>query len=307
LFIRFFYTKNNTNKNDNLCKNIDVNDNYNTDYLANITEKCGFINNEYFFDKYISIDTESAVKIQINDIIKCDMIFNKLIICLHGWGVDSSCYVSMCKELSKYGFVICPDLFGFGKSEEPYTDFTVDDYADVILRLTNLFSFNELILVGHSFGCRIISKLLCHPKLRENVSKIILTGAAGLKPRFSIKKYIKIHRYKYFKKKCKNNNKYTKKLLKCGSNDYKNIKSEIMRRTFLNVVNEDLKFCYARIDCKVLLVFGTKDKETPMYMAKRLNKLIKNSALVKIKSSGHFSFIDSPVEFYEYIKKFLSF
>ena len=47
-----------------------------------------------------------------------------------------------------------------------------------------------------------------------------------------------------------------------------------------------------KIENQTLIIFGEKDRETPLYMAKSLNAGIKNSSLKIIKNAGHFCFID---------------
>ena len=81
-----------------------------------------------------------------------------------------------------------------------------------------------------------------------------------------------------------------------GSKDYITL-SAVMKKTFSNIVNEDLSYLAKNIKCKTLLVYGNKDKETPLYMAKKYNKLIKNSKLKIYKNCGHFAYIQNSEEF----------
>ena len=59
------------------------------------------------------------------------------------------------------------------------------------------------------------------------------------------------------------------------------------------------------INCPTMIVWGEKDKDTPMYMAKTMEKNIKQSKLVVLKNCGHFSFLEKPYEFYKYIDLFI--
>ena len=94
------------------------------------------------------------------------------------------------------------------------------------------------------------------------------------------------------------------KLLKYGSDDYKKL-SKTMKQTFVNVVNEDLSCFVSKIVCNTLIVWGEKDKETKLWMAKKLNKLIVGSNLKIIKNSGHFCFLDNKTEFLIILDTFL--
>lgn len=53
-----------------------------------------------------------------------------------------------------------------------------------------------------------------------------------------------------------------------------------MRESYKKIVNEDLSPCLPKISAEVLYVFGEKDAETPLYMAKKLTEGTKGSALV---------------------------
>ena len=61
---------------------------------------------------------------------------------------------------------------------------------------------------------------------------------------------------------------------KSGSKDYLALSSK-MKKTFVNIVSTYLEKYAIHICVPTILFWGKKDKETPFYMAKRLNKLIK--------------------------------
>ena len=78
-----------------------------------------------------------------------------------------------------------------------------------------------------------------------------------------------------------------------------------MQKSFIKIVNEHLDYTLPKIKNQTLIVFGSEDKETPLYMAKKLHKNIKNSKLVIIKGAGHFCFIDNPNKFNLEVREFL--
>ena len=81
--------------------------------------------------------------------------------------------------------------------------------------------------------------------------------------------------------------------------------SPMMRESFKLIIREDLKDEYGKIKNRTLLVFGKKDKETPLYMAKRMRKLIKSSELVVMRNVGHFCFSKNPEAFNGAVFSFL--
>ena len=79
-----------------------------------------------------------------------------------------------------------------------------------------------------------------------------------------------------------------------------------MRQTFVKIVNCHQDCLVKKISIPTLLIFGENDKETPIYMAKKFNKFIKNSKLHILKDCGHFCFLNKPEIFYDYIIHFLN-
>jgi pimeloyl-ACP methyl ester carboxylesterase len=78
-----------------------------------------------------------------------------------------------------------------------------------------------------------------------------------------------------------------------------------MRQSFIKIVNEHLDDRLCLIQNKTLLIYGERDNETPLYMAKRFSRGIKNSRLVIFKNAGHFPFIDCPYKFNLEVREFL--
>ena len=90
---------------------------------------------------------------------------------------------------------------------------------------------------------------------------------------------------------------------KFGSEDYKN--ADKLRPVLVNVVNEDFTDLLKKIKCPVFIYWGEKDMSTPLWMAKKMNKLINDSALYVVKNGGHFSFLDDN-RIISIIKSFIS-
>lgn len=171
---------------------------------------------------------------------------------------------------------------------------TLDDYADGVEEIINEYGMQEVVLVGHSFGGRVA--ILLASRL-ECVKGIVLVDSAGLKPRFSFKRFVRKMNYKVRKFLGLNTQ-------NCGSPDYKKLDGN-MRLTFKNVVNRYLDSLLSSIKCDTLIIWGRQDKETPLYMAKKLRRGIKNSGLV-ILEGGHYSYLDSYAEFLAILRSYFS-
>ena len=201
------------------------------------------------------------------------------ILFLHGWGGSVKSFSFICKYLKFNYKAIFIDFPPFGESEMPFCPLTIYDYANIVIKVLNKEMVNKPVVVGHSFGGRV-AILLGEYKIP---SKIVLLGSAGLKPKRHFSYYLKVLSYKFFK--------LFGLYIFRGSKDYKDL-TPIMKQTFKNIVNTYLDSSVKKIKVKTLIFWGKKDKETPLYMAKRLNKYITNSELVIIKDAGHFSYVD---------------
>ena len=78
-----------------------------------------------------------------------------------------------------------------------------------------------------------------------------------------------------------------------------------MQRSYLKIVNTHLDKIAPSVVNETLIIHGELDRETPLYTARKYNKLIKNSRLKVLKGCGHFAFIDSPFDFNLQVENFL--
>ncbi len=178
--------------------------------------------------------------------------------------------------------------------EYPYS---LDDY---ILDIKEFMYKNSIVcphVIAHSFGGRVALK--CASQNPKIFDKMVLTGCAGLKPKTTLKKRVKKTIFSVFKRFVDK-----KKLSRFYSSDYLAL-DDVMKKSFIKIVNEHLDGCLNKITNPTLLVFGKDDKQTPLYMAKRLNAGIKDSRLIVLDNAGHFCFLDKPIKFNTEVKEFL--
>ena len=217
------------------------------------------------------------------------------IVFLHGWGADKNSFLWTKNYFDDFSLVYV-DFDGFGECPEPPFAYGVSDYALKLKELIDTFDAQTLTLVGHSFGGRVAIKFAFLYQNEYKNMQICLVDSAGLKPKRNLIKFLKIKKYKFLKRRALKNPKLLPKLKSMGSSDFK-ILSDKMKQTFVKVVNEDLASNAKFIKCRTCIIWGSKDTETKLYMAKKLNRLIKNSELHTIKGAGHYSFLDNPQEF----------
>lgn len=229
------------------------------------------------------------------------------VVLMHGWGCSHSTLERIQRLLSPYFKVYNVDFPGFGQSPEPPTVWGINDYAMLMEAFLSKEKIENPILLGHSFGGRVGILLAS----RNKTHKLILVDAAGIKPRHSLKYYIKVYSYKTVKLilpfvagKTKAEQLLNRYRRRVGSSDYSNASAR-MRSILSKVVNEDLQFAMPKIACPTLLVWGEADTATPIADARKMEKLIPNAGLVSFPGVGHYSFLENPFQFDAVINSFL--
>ena len=153
---------------------------------------------------------------------------------------------------------------GFGKSQLPPTAWDTSDYAQFVTAFLEKFDIPKVHLIGHSFGGRI--SIIISAEHPEKVDKLILVDSAGIKPRRTVKYYLRVGVAKVGKsiRRCGKYGVLVANAMsaRVGSKDYQDAGD--MRATLVKVVNQDLRALLPRITASTLLIWGEDDKDTPV-------------------------------------------
>ena len=235
----------------------------------------------------------------------------KPLLLLHGWMACIEAMAPIYQFFSKNRKVIVLDFPGQGGKSDTLTEvWGVPEYAEMVHKFMQELQIEGADVIGHSFGGRVIIYL--SSKYENLFDKIILTDAAGIKPKRNLKNRLKVFSFKLskcllkmFTSKEKFEEKVDKLRKKYSSSDYSKLDSNIMRETFKNVINLDLTNNLEKITRPTLLIWGEEDKDTPLYMAKIMEKKIKDCGLVTLKGAGHFSYLDNTAQYLKITEVFL--
>ena len=239
------------------------------------------------------------------------------LIFLHGgFGMDYSYFLPYVKPLSKKFRLVFFDFRGNGRSDDaPPETYSYDQFVEDTRKLIKRLKFEKLSLLGHSAGGFIALKFaLKYPELLKTLI-LVDTFPGGLKfkkgwqsPRFysnydfkkvSIKDMLDAFRPR--------NHSLAKKVLKrvIYRKDVYERLARYERPKF--DVREELY----KIKLPTLVIVGECDafgKDHPdrfLKGARIITQRILNSQLKVIKDSGHFPFVEKPVEFNKIIENFL--
>ena len=227
----------------------------------------------------------------------------KDVLCLVGWGQDSQMFQPTADYLADRFRVTVVDYPGFGQSESMHEAWDVDGYVQWLDALLKVLDVKDPIIIAHSFGARLAIKY----QLTRPVHKLILTGAAGIRPKRSLDTVLRIYSFKVLKQifKLPFLVKYQEPLRKLfGSEDYKAI-SGVLRASFVKIVNEDLTPYLKHIEVPTLLIWGDQDDATPLWMGKKMEKEIKDAGLVIFENDGHYAYWNQLSRFHTIVSVFL--
>ncbi|MBQ8072670.1 MAG: alpha/beta hydrolase [Clostridia bacterium] len=236
------------------------------------------------------------------------------VLLLHGWGCDASFFSSLTEALTPSHQILAIDFPGFGRSGRPPEPWGVPEYAACLKECLERLSFSPCAAVGHSFGCRVLAWSASEwPTL---FTKLVFTGAAGLRKEPSEEAKRRTAAYQKKKQFLRGLEKLPglrglgEKMEnalreKYGSADY-NALDEEMRKTFVKVVNLDLRDRYPRIGQSTLLIWGDEDTETPLWMGQEMEKLIPDAGLVILEGGSHFAYMEQTGRFNTIVHHYLS-
>lgn len=232
------------------------------------------------------------------------------IVILHGWGSPSNAWLETQGYLSARGYeVYMPDLPGFGKSNPPPKPWEISDYAQCVGRFADRLGLQRFFLIGHSFGGRIGIRLaLLHP---DRLLGLVLCSSAGIKSRPTVKQFafrvlakvgyrlLSLPPLKGFQQPARRFLYFL-----AGEWDYYRAQG-VMRETMKRVIEEDLRPDLGKIAVPTLIVWGDRDRVTPLSDAYIMKEEIPNVALHIVEGAGHRLPYEEPEVFTRFVLAFL--
>lgn len=207
---------------------------------------------------------------------------------LHGWGSCAKNWSRVKELLENQGCkVLVPDFPGFGENPSPLKPWSLDDYVEWVKEFCEKNNLSQIFLLGHSFGGSLAIKFSL--KYPERIKKMFLVASAGIRKKTirkkilgRISKFFKIFSflpfYSFIRKI------FYKFIVK--KSDYPYL-SEIMRETYLNIINEDLSSLLFQVTVPTIIIWSEKDDVVSLKEGQFINQNIKNSKLLIIPGANH--------------------
>ncbi len=253
------------------------------------------------------------------------------VILLHGGGFDSASltYRFSLGPLSRRHVVIAPDLPGYGQSDKPKIDYSMEYYLTFLGRFMDTLGLERASLVGLSLGGGVaLGFTLRHPRRVERLVLVdsyglgseapwpLLTylyvrvpGLAQMFSRLSMRSRLLIKwslKANAFGDPAAATDDLVDELVRSVPSDAGRAfisfqKSEVsrggLRSSFVDRLSE--------IEVPTLLVHGEVDKLVPVAWARRAHQRIKGSRLEILPGAGHWSIREQPARFNELLDSFL--
>lgn len=250
-------------------------------------------------EKQIEIDS-----IKVNYRFSGESNAKKKILILHGWNqVGSKSWEKVISLLASQGYyVVAMDMPGFGDiSSFPNGVWSVSDYSNFVAKFVKSIALEDFYLLGHSFGGAVAASLAASHK-NLSIYKLFLVAAAIIRSKKTRRQLFteKLSKIFAFLKYIPGLKKIVYKFI--ASKDYEK-SNGLMREVYHKIIRQDLTNILPNIKLKTILVWGDKDKMTPLGDGLIINEKLPESEIRILHGINHGIHLYAPEILVEIIKK----
>lgn len=233
---------------------------------------------------------------------------------LHGLGGSLESWTNNISFLSTKFRVIALDLPGFGMSDKPKIDYSINFYLSFLEKFIKKIKLSRFIIIGSSLGGHIAVEFTI--RNRKMVNKIILISPAGSLPKTfkgtkELKKYIRIVDAKSSKDVSEILSSIDNSMVNRSYADaiYKRLSLPGAKEAFISALkgstmapryNNKLE----KIDTDMLLIWGKEDRMIPLRFIHPFLEHGK-SRIIILEKCGHRPHVENPKLFNKVVMDFL--
>lgn len=234
------------------------------------------------------------------------------IILVHGLGASAERWQYVIPYFSKKYHVIIPDLIGFGYSDKPIVDYTINFFVKFLVDFLDSLEIKKCIMIGSSLGGQIVAEFAM--QYSQILKKMILVSPSGFM------EYSTPTLEAYMMAAFNPDERNTRKAFEMmygpnngvAANEFLNrMKIPGAQEAFISTLMHASR---TKIDCEklsslsipTLIVWGTQDVVIPPDNAKSFFSCLTNCSYVEMAGCGHVPYVDKPEDFSNIVLEFLS-
>jgi 2-hydroxy-6-oxonona-2,4-dienedioate hydrolase len=239
----------------------------------------------------------------------------KTLILLHGIGASAERWSRVIPTLSRDYRIIAPDIIGFGYSDKPAVEYTMDFFVDFFKLFLDNLGISKASIIGSSLGGHIATEFAI--RFNHMVEKLALVSPAGMMRKSSptLDRYIMSalypeHQrvYEAFSEMVYDSNTINQEILMDFINrmSLPNAKYAFMS-TLLGIrYAPDLRGRLSSITAPTLLMWGENDTTIPLTeYSNQYNGIPNMEEIVVIKNCRHIPHVEKPATFNRIVLRFL--
>ena len=233
---------------------------------------------------------------------------------LHGLGASAERWEYVIPHFARKFRVIVPDLIGFGYSDKPMADYTIEYFSEFISKFVDKIGIKELNIVGSSLGGQIAAEYTVNHN--ENIRKLVLVSPSGVMKHSTpaLDAYIAAALYP------NDDSALNAFQMMSGRKEIedKTVNGFIERMTLPNAkmafmstllglsnsqaITEKLQL----ITIPTLIVWGENDPVIPIEYAQSFVSGINDCRFYKMTGCGHVPYVENPKAFFQIVSDFLN-
>lgn len=237
------------------------------------------------------------------------------LVLLHGLGASAERWEFVIPLFEKHFRVIVPDLIGFGYSDKPSVDYTIDFFTDFLDGLLTELGIRRPHVIGSSMGGQISAEFAARDSSR--IKKLVLVSPSGTmsSPTPALDSYIMAALYPSIE-----SAKRAFEEMDAGRarvpdhivEDFvKRMKLPNAKMAYMSTLlglrsSADIRSKLGKIATPTLLVWGGFDRVIPQKHSEAFVSGIPNCAFLSMQESGHTPYVDDPHSFYGHVVRFLT-
>ena len=258
-------------------------------------------------EKFVEVDSNRIRYIESGD-------SQNVLVLIHGLGASAERWEKVLPFFNKNFRVIIPDLIGFGLSDKPVIDYTVDFFVSFLEKFLKSLNIKSTYLIGSSLGGQICAEFTAsHPNF---IKKLVLVSPSGMMKQSTpaLDAYIMAAMYPNFL----NAKNAFEMMESSGDEADENIINGFIER--MKLPNAKLAFMSTilglknaqiisrkleQIHTETMLIWGTNDPVIPINYSDEFIASIKDCRFFRIDNCGHTPYVQYPEIFAKKVLNFL--